>query len=379
MTVKRILTFFIALMAVMVYSCRTDEMVFPSENENVNGGEPLNGLAGFYLLNEGNMGSNKCTLDYYDFASGSYSRNIYAERNPTVVMELGDVGNDLGIYGSKLYAVVNCSHKVEVMDAATAVSIGRIDIPNCRYIKFHGGSAYISSYIGMVLNDPDCPDGAVFRVDTASLAITGKVLVGFQPEEMEIIGNHLYVANSGGYRPPEYDNTVSVIDLDTFEEMARIPVGLNPHRVKKDDYGRLWVNSQGNRADVPSRLMVMSPGPGTKILTKVDTVDIPVSNFAVKGDSILYFSGVGTARPAYGIIDARTLEKISDGFITDGTDSKIKMPYGIAVNPLTGDIYVTDARNYVSSGTLYCFSPDGRMRWSVRTGDIPASFAFREY
>ena len=63
-----------------------------------------------YLLNEGNMGSNKCTLGiFYDSTTGKYHRNIYAERNPSVVKELGDVGNDLQIYGDKLYAVINCS------------------------------------------------------------------------------------------------------------------------------------------------------------------------------------------------------------------------------------------------------------------------------
>ena len=61
------------------------------------------------------MGSNKCTLDYYDALTGKYIRNIYAERNPGVVKELGDVGNDLQIYDGKLWAVINCSHFVEVM------------------------------------------------------------------------------------------------------------------------------------------------------------------------------------------------------------------------------------------------------------------------
>ena len=79
---------------------------------------------------------------------------------------------------------------------------------------------------------------------------------------------------------------------------------------------------------------------------------------------------------SYGIIDIRTKEVISDNFITDGTDKEITSPYGIAVHPETGDIFVTDAKNYVSSGTLYCFSPDGRKKWSVRTGDIPAHITF---
>ena len=62
--------------------------------------EPAGPIKGFFLLNEANMGSNKSTLDYYDYETGKYTHNIYAERNPGVVKELGDVGNDLQIYAT---------------------------------------------------------------------------------------------------------------------------------------------------------------------------------------------------------------------------------------------------------------------------------------
>src|SRR5260370_476704 len=100
-------------------------------------------IKGFFLLNEANMGSNKASLDYFDYQSGAYVKNIYPTRNPNVVKELGDVGNDIQIYGSKLYAVINVSHLVEVMDAVTAKHIGTITIPNCRYITFDKGYAYV--------------------------------------------------------------------------------------------------------------------------------------------------------------------------------------------------------------------------------------------
>jgi DNA-binding beta-propeller fold protein YncE len=51
-------------------------------------------------------------------------------------------------------------------------------------------------------------------------------------------------------------------------------------------------------------------------------------------------------------------------------------PYGIAVNPITKDIYVTDGLNFVQFGFLYCFGQDGKMKWRIRAGNIPAHFAF---
>lgn len=246
-------------------SCRGDEIIFPAEYEKL----PIesreltsfapNEPIGMYLLNEGNMGSNKATIDYLDFCNGIYIRNIYGERNPNVIKELGDVGNDIQVYGNRLYAVINCSHKVEVMDLHSCRRIGQIDIPNCRYIRFHGDKAYISSYVGPVSIDPNAQLGAIFEVDTATLRITRQVTVGYQPEEFEIIGNYLYVANSGGYRAPDYDSTLSVVDLTDFRQVKKIPVCVNPHRVCKDQYDRLWITSRGDHKDVQPQLVCFQP------------------------------------------------------------------------------------------------------------------------
>lgn len=381
MTYKYIFLYFLPLLLVAT-SCREDELVVPTEYDIIpeTPGENTH-IRGFYLVNEGNMGSNKCTLDYFDYFTGLYARNFYAERNPNVIKELGDVGNDIGIYGSKLYVVVNCSHKVEVMDARSDLRLGQIDIPNCRYIRFHRGKAYVSSYVGPVLIDANAPKGAVYQVDTLSLSVTAKVTVGYQPEEMEIVDDYMYVANSGGYRAPNYDNTVSVIQMIDFKQVQQIPVGINLHRLKKDRYDKIWVSSRGDYQSRPSRLYVMEKKRGYNQMIVTDTLDLACSNMAFFGDSLYYYATewnnyTASNSISYGIIDIKTKKVMSESFIADGTEKEITIPYGIAIHPETGDIFVTDAKNYVSSGTLYCFDRKGRKKWSVRTGDIPAHITF---
>ena len=365
-------------------SCRGDEIIFPAEYEvlpmksrelsSFAPNEPI----GMYLLNEGNMGSNKATIDYLDFCNGTYIRNIYGERNPNVIKELGDVGNDIQVYGNRLYAVINCSHKVEVMDLRTCRRIGQIDIPNCRYIRFHGNKAYISSYVGPVSIDPNAQLGAIFEVDTATLRITRQVTVGYQPEEFEIIGNYLYVANSGGYRAPDYDSTLSVVDLTDFRQVKKIPICVNPHRVRKDQYNRLWITSRGDHKEVQPQLTCFSPI--TNSLLPIANAPA-VSEMVIIGDSMYFYGSHWSDETmsnliTYGIFNVRTSTLVSDHFITDGTGKNIKIPYGIQVNPYNSDIYITDAKNYVSSGQLHCYSREGKRKWSVRTGDIPAHMCF---
>ncbi len=374
-------------LSLLFFSCREDEIVVPTEYEILpveinHNADPV----GMYVLNEGNMGSNKSTLDFVDFQNALYVRNLYAERNPTVIKELGDVGNDIQIYGNKLYAVINCSHKVEVMDARTCRRIGQIDIPNCRYIRFARGNAYITSYVGPVSIDRDAQPGAVFRVDTVSLEVTGKVTVGYQPDELEIMGEYIYVANSGGYRggasDGEYDYTVSVVEMYGMKQVQQIPVGINLHRIRKDNYGKLWVSSRGDYKSVASRLFVLerkSMNSSEMIVT--DTLNIPCSEMVIQGDSLYFYcvefnEQTEKNNVSYGIINVRTKELLTKSFITDGTEKDIEVPYGLQINPVNGDIYITDAKNYVSSGQVHCYDKNGKRRWSVRAGDIPAHMCF---
>ncbi len=364
-------------------ACREDEVVVPTEYDILPVTVPEGSdVVGMYLLNEGNMGSNKCTLDYLDFVQGYYVRNLYAERNPHVIKELGDVGNDIRVYGSRLYVVVNCSNKLEVLDARTGVRIAQLDIPNCRYVNFYRGHAYVSSYVGPVqLNNLNAVKGAVYKVDTLTLKVEGKCTVGYQPEELEVLGEYLYVANSGGYMAPNYDNTVSVIELEGFRQMQKIPVGINLHRIKADRHGRLWVTSRGDYEGISSNLYVLEKKRGRNEMEVTDTLDIPCSDFCISGDSLYYYSTEWnnyTQRNTitYGIINTETRRRVSGSFITDGTEADITVPYGINIHPDTGDIYITDAKNYVSSGVLHCYSKDGTHKWSVRTGDIPAHMCF---
>lgn len=373
----------VLMLGICLVGCREDEVVVPTEYDIIpEEVQPGRKCVGMYLLNEGNMGSNKSTLDYVDFEQGYYVRNLYAERNPQVVKELGDVGNDIQIYGSRIYAVINCSNKIEVLDARTARRIGQIDIPNVRYVRFHKGYAYATSYVGPVqLNNPNAVQGAVYKIDTLSLKTVGRCAVGYQPDELCVLGQYIYVANSGGYMAPNYDKTVSVIEIEGFKQVEKIPVGINLHHIKADAYGKLWVTSRGDYEDISSKLFVLDKKFGRNEMQVTDTLNISCSDFCISGDSLYYYATEWNNKTqqntiSYGIINVKTKQKLSDLFITDGTERDITIPYGIAVHPETHDIYVTDAKNYVSSGVLHCYNRYGVHKWSVRTGDIPAHMCF---
>lgn len=359
--------------------CRKEIPMIRSEVDYVTMPTAPERIEGFFLVNEGNMGSNKCTIDHFDARTGGYQRNIFPERNPGVVKELGDVGNDIAIHDDRLYVVVNCSNLVEVMNVHTAEHIGSVTIPNCRYIVFDGDRAYVSSYAGPVQIDPEARPGKVVEIDTRTLTIAREVVVGYQPEEMVITGGRLYVANSGGYRYPNYDRTISVVDLESFEVVNTIDVAINLHRMELDRFGRIYVSSRGDYYGTGSDIYVVD------VATErvIGRLGLAASEMCIDDDRLYVISTEWSYTSngnevSYAVYDTAEERIVSRSFITDGTEKQIALPYGLAVNPETKEIYVCDATNYVTPGYLYCFTPGGELKWRVRTGDIPAHIAFSE-
>ena len=369
---KNFYLYFLVFLALTVHSCRQDYdyVEYGAINTGVQSPEDID-VQGLYILNEGNMGSNKASLDFFNYSTGVFSKNYYAEQNPNVVNSLGDVGNDVAVYQNKLFAVINLSNYVEVMDAKTAKHLGEIQIQNCRSINFHKGYAYITSYGSAV---GQSQPGYVVKVDVHTLQIMGTVKVGLQPDQLAVVGDKMYVANSGGYSYPNVENTVSVIDLHTFTESKKISVALNLSKIKKDDNGKLWITSRGNYTNIPPRIYVLDPQTDTII----KEINEPISDFSFVENRMYYYGYMYTSsgtETSYGIINTDTFAKISNNFIKNGVENDIVIPYGITVNPVNGDVFIADAKDYVSNGELFCFTKFGELKWKVTTGDIPGHFA----
>ncbi len=315
---------------------------------------------GLYILNEGLFQMNNSTLSYYDFSTGEFTESIFLDVNHR---GLGDVGNDLEHYGSKLYIVVNNSNIVEVVDAKTVKSLKTINLngKQPRQIDFYGGKAYVS-----------CFDGDVVRIDTATLEVEATVHTGPNPDGICVSNGKIYVCNSGGLNYPNYGNTVSVIDLATFSVTKDITVAVNPVRVKAYNDRYVYVVSNGNYADVSYTFQ--------KIDCQTDEIvkiyDLEVLNFDIcQNLAYIYTYNFNTMTSAWiSVLDLETDEVVKEQFISDGT--QLKTPYGIKVNPLNGDVYITDAGTFTTNGDVYCFDKNGKKKFSFEAGLNPSSMEF---
>ena len=309
-----------------------------------------------YVLSEGLFNMNNSKLCLLNFDNHTLNSDFFLYINNR---SLGDTGNDMKAYGSKLWIVVNVSSQVEVLDLKSGISLKRIPFFNAsnvarqpRYIAFSGNKAYVCSF-----------DGTVSRIDTTLLTIEAVTTVGRNPDGITTANGKLYVANSGGLDASSggnYDNTVSVIDINTFTETRKITVGVNPFKPTADRQGDVYTVIRGNNADVKGNFCRIN----SQTDEVVQTFNLPVMDFTIKNDTA-YLYNFDYSNNSYWVktFDCKTEQIISNSFITDGTT--LERPFGIYIHPINGNVYLTDARNYTTKGDLLCFNRSGKLLYKV--------------
>ena len=343
----------IALISVFLISCEKDNSV---------GSNYLNGV---FIVNEGAFGSNNGSISWYNPENKTIENNIFKTVNNR---PLGDVVQSFGAAGGYGFIVVNNSQKVEVVnlkDFSTKTVISDLSYP--RYFAANESHAFISN--GNF-------EGTVIVVDLTSLEKIDVIDVGFGPEQMAVIDNHLYVANSGGWG---FDNRVSVIDLGTLEVIDHIEVGDIPFALQKDHQNNLWVLCRGKVVydfvtweiveETDSKLVKINTSNNTVSSTTVigSTGDFfwP-SIFVSSGDkTTIYFNEAGGIYSLNSVTGA-----ISSTPLLSGNFS------GMGVHPVTDEFFGLKTLNYTSSGTLEIYNPAGQITGEFSVGIGPNMVVF---
>ncbi len=333
------LSLFVLTIAALAGSCKKDDAPATTVPKVT---------TGLYVLSEGGFNQNNTTLSYYNFATNTPTTDFFANTNGS---KLGDTGNDIVLYGGKIYIVMNVSSYVEVADALTAKEIKKIDFKNgavAREPRFAAGyknKVLVSSY-----------DGTVAVIDTTSLAVEKFITVGSNPEQILVSGDKLYVANSGGLNAVP-DSTVSVIDLGSFTETKKITVGLNPGSLAADEAGNIYVGCTGDYGSHGPKLVKVNTASGT-VTKSADTAVGKIRFY----NGLLYATGGYLGSSYVRTLSTTDFKQTSANFITDGT--AITTPYGLNIDAATGDVYITDAVDFTATGKVFCFDNTGKKKFS---------------
>lgn len=357
---KRIKLFLLALVAALLFSCKPEDPVTPVNPKALNLG------SGLFVLNEGNFQFSNASLSFYDIEADTVGNNLFYKVNDA---PLGDVAESMALVDGQLYVVVNNTNLIYKVNATTMVcdttkpfKLG--DFYSPRELFFVSPEkAYVSDLMG----------AGLWIINPKDMSHCGFIQTGKTTEKMVSVGNELYVSNwSNYYLPGMEKNTIQVIDMNNDVKVTEIQVGKEPNTMAVDKNGHVWVLCEGAvweaDAELPSLWEI---NPLTKTAEKCREFDgtAMVLRTNPTGDQLYLFLDNEVRR-----FDIATLS-LSESFCIAAQEEG--MFYNMAVEPETGDIYVTDAKNYMMNGTVYRYSSDGVLLSSFEAGAIPSAMLFK--
>jgi hypothetical protein len=354
----------ILILAVLVISCHKEpirEQVVENDPGNPPVIPPSSATDGIFVVNEGNFNRGNATITLIMPADTLIEQDIFKAANNR---SLGDVAQTMKIYKERGYIVVNNSNTIEVVSLADFKSIKTISGFNSpRNIQFIDST---KAYVTNLLKN-------ISVVDLKSLTITKSINIPSWTEGIIKYKNYVYVSSVGNYEDPNSKRKPQLLIIDTKEDriIDSIQSGKEPLGIVIDKKEKIWVLCTGgfDSYEAPTLIRI---NPDLRAVEKVfhfpNVKDAP-SRLCINslGDT-LYFLKDGIYQMPVSSADIPSAPAIP---------SNGHMFYGLGIDPSSGNIFVTDALDYLQNGWVYRYNQvTGALLNSYQAGRIPGSFCF---
>lgn len=335
----------------LLYSC-TRIPYIPNGQDNI----PPSFLDsdGAFIINEGNFTQGNGSLSFYSFDSARIYNDIFTNVNNRI---LGDVPNSMKIFGENAYIIVNNSGKIEVVNKNTLKSVKSISgLISPRNIAFIDKS---KAYVTSMYSD------SVVIINLTSNSISGYINISRSSEAIEVIGQNAFVSEWIG------GNEVMVINTINDQLVSSIAVGAEPESMALDQNSTLWVLCNGGWARTNFAELI---GLNTQTFEIKKRFIFPSklnspSCLQINGSGdTLYYLESGVRRMSIGdqALPSTPLITETDQFF-----------YKIGVNPVSSDIFITDAIDYQQRGFILHYKRDGTFISKYQAGVIPGNICFK--
>lgn len=335
------------LAALFLFSCST------KKEEPTRIIDPVVNFPGVYVLNNGAFEKNNASISLYDPETRSVTANAFSAANDG--MPLGDTAQDMIAVGEELYISVNVSKVVFVTDRNLKIKKSIVakkgeTTLSPRYLCSGNGKVYVTYYEGYL---------GEINPSTYEVKLTE---VGPNPDAVVWCSGKIFTADSGGYQPG-FNNTVSVINPATLQQISTITVNTDPSLMCSVGKN-LFVFSYGdyNNPAVNEKVQCID---AETFEVKDLTIEGTPASIASDGSKLYVLcSGYDTDwQPLPGTVwtyDAATLER-KGKFVTDGTI--LPKAYSLSVSQ---HYLAVGCSDYTNTGDVYLFD--------LATGKKAASF-----
>lgn len=304
------------------------------------------------ILCEGNFMWGNARMDLFLRDSGTCISNVFEKANNK---PLGDILQSGWYTGSSIWLSINNSGNVIQIDANSFKQ---------RKIKTGLGSPRYLLESGKYLFVSDLYNNKITVLDTGNLSIIKQFSVVSNPktntqgwsEHMVNWGSYVAVSLMGG--------GVKLIDPLTLKTDS-ILTDTGANRLAVDSDNHLWVLTQNGK------IGKLTAFDSDKKMVKQFSFNCPL------GASKLVTTSFKTGLLL--IVNNQVVQISTTA--NDWSESKVvfkdcRTAYGLGVDPISGHIFVADAKDYVSNGTITELDANGTAIRQFSTGVNPSEFIF---
>jgi hypothetical protein len=301
-------------------------------------------------------------MTLYDPQSKSVKQDVFQSVNGVPV---GNIFQSMTATPDAFVLVANNSGLIRVTNRKMELQHTIDDLQSPRY-----GSSAGEGQIAIA----DWNTNAVYFYSTSSWSATGSVNCNTGPDQMlyDQSTGMLWVVNSGGFAQ---DSTVTIINASARSVNKTLITAGNPNSLVRDASGNVWVLCGGIKdwsdpdSDLPGALFRFdNQGNELNRWNFTDTALVP-AKMAVNGSGTsLYWID-----NAYGGNIFKM--EISDNTLP-GTPFVQGNYHALGVDPVSGDVYCGDAKDFASAGKVDIYSSNGSLKNTFAAGIIPANIYF---
>lgn len=316
--------------------------------------------------NEGGFGSSNATISRYNPDTKKIEDGVFLNVNG---IGLGDVLQSLHYNGGQIYAVINNSAQIVLMDTESFTQQGLVSLREGasprQLLILSSEVAYVTDLYG---------DEIHLINPTTQQVLSNKIGVGDGPEYMIYHQEAVFVGNYGFGQ----DSTIMVIDPVQHTVIDTLVAASGPGQIVVDNNGDLWVVCTGYAGDYDAQwnLIEGTQRPGGLFRIEKDaqsqqwqvSKELELKQAGIQlgydpTDELLYFQSEGIKRVDLNQVDVTTETIITGSY------------YSFFYEPTRGHLYLADAKDYVSAGSVRVIDTETLKdldEFSV--GIIPGSF-----
>lgn len=337
------------LIAIVLFSCSKEE-IGPQCKNCV--GNPIinNNDKKIIIINEGNFGFGNASISAYKPTTNTLSNSVFQQSNNA---PLGDVAQSATVINNQIYIVVNNSNKIEVVDKNNFSSTQTITgLISPRYIlQVSNTKAYISNLFS----------NKIQILNLTNNAIIGSVLTPSNwTEEMLLHNDTAYVCDVS-------NNQLLLINTITDAVIGNVSTGEQPLSMVKDKNNKLWILCDGGINSTLPQLIKFNPSTRQTehVFTFSSVLESPSELTIDAAKENVYFINSQIFKMS---IDAVQLPTAS--WLSNNTS----IFYGLTIDHLSDEIYVSDAKDFVQNSTIFRYSNNAQLLHQFNAGINSGAF-----